>query len=220
MSSRFWTGFIIIIFGIGFLLQQVGIWSFANIFQSGWPLIIVIIGIVQLFNRTTSSTTAGLFCIIIGGIFFVNQWTHVNLIKIIWPLAIIYVGIMIVFSKSNHRNKLDSNHSVDSLALFAEVDIRNESKDFSGGDLKAIFGSGNFDFREIILSGKEATLDVITIFGEITITVPDYIRVEISGTPIFGECKDQTRKKSAVDNLLPILRINHLTLFGSTNIKD
>lgn len=47
--------------------------------------------------------------------------------------------------------------------------------------------------------------------------VPEHVRVEITGIPIFGGWEDKTRRKD-IDS--PLLKINALVIFGGVEVKD
>ncbi len=44
MINKKWFGILLIIFGIGFLLEQFNIINFSMILSTWWPLILIIIG--------------------------------------------------------------------------------------------------------------------------------------------------------------------------------
>lgn len=219
MPSKTWIGFILIIFGSGFLLQQAGVWDFSDILSMFWPLILIIIGFFQLANRSMTSFS-GIFLIAIGGLFLINQWVDMNLTAFIWPLLLIIIGLSFVFSRIKRDKQPDSDRSVNVLTLFSGSDVSNQSQDFEGGNVTSIFGGAEIDLRETILSENGASLEITALFGGVSIYVPKDVRVEITGIPIFGGWQDKTRRHQNDGVDIPVLKIHCLTAFGGAEIYN
>ena len=221
MHKRAWIGILFLVFGLGVLFHQVGLWDFEYVFKTWWPLILIAIGIVQLRTQTHSSSTAfGLMLILIGGLFLINQWLNVNLTAYIWPFIFIFIGLLIIFSRFKHEKALDSNHMIEAVSLFSGANIRSQSNNFQGGSVTAIFGGSEINLRDTIISDKGATLDLTAVFGGISIIAPENVRIEISGLPIFGGWEDTTRKLQDSNETLPVIKLNCLTICGGVEIKD
>lgn len=221
MSGRIWTGVILILIGGGFLLERAGVLDFSEMLSFGWPLIVVLIGVIQLFNRNSSSVLSGLLFILIGGLFFANQWVDENLIVYLWPLILIVIGLVIMFSRSSQRKKSVSDDALQTYALFAGLEIREQSHNFKGGQVTAIFGGVDLDLRDIEIKDEKAELDLTVVFGGVKMIVPEHVQIEVTGLPIFGGFEDKTRhhsKKEATD--LPVLKLNCLAVFGGIEIMD
>lgn len=221
MFRRIFIGVLFLLLGIGILFHQIELWNFRYILKTWWPLILIIIGIEQLINRKNESPVGSLMIILIGGLFLLNQWININLTAFIWPIIFIFIGLVIIFTRKRfkHENILDSNHSIEAFALFAGTNLRSQSKSFQGGNVLAIFGGSEIDLRETVISNKGAVFDLTTVFGGITIIVPENVHVEISGLPIFGGWEDKTRGTVSSDDT-PVIKINCLSIFGGVEIKD
>lgn len=223
MSGRLWTGFIFIILGGGFLLQQAGVWQFSSLFSNGWPLIIVIVGIIQLFGKSAASITSGTFLILIGGLFFLKRFYDFHLFSVLWPLVLIFIGFSIIFTRSRHNQpagKRDSADVIQAFSLFAGSEIRNQSKQFKGGQVTAIFGAATIDLRDAVIEGREASLDLTAVFGGIELIVPEHIQVEVGGMPILGGWDNKKRRKHDSVEERPLLKVNAITILGGLEIKD
>src|SRR5699024_249549 len=103
---------------------------------------------------------------------------------------------------------------------FSGASVRSASTNFKGGDVMTIFGGAKIDLRDVELSTKNAHLELVSIFGGVTLFVPANIRIEISGTPIFGGWDDKTRKGNYHDESVPVLKVKCLPIFGGVEIKD
>lgn len=219
MHTRFWTGLIFLLFGLGFLFHQLDVWDFPAILGNWWPLILIVIGIVQLTNRTNASWIPGFLFIIVGGLFLINQWIDLNIGAIIWPLIFIFIGLVIIFSRGKKNKPVSSENAIDTFALFSGTEIISQAKHFEGGSATAIFGGSDIDLRDAVVPEDGATLELTTIFGGISIKPPENARVEISGLPIFGGWENKTRKY-VNEHELPVLHLKCLTICGGVEVKD
>lgn len=216
MSGRVWIGLSFIIFGIGFLLQQAGFWDFSDIFTSFWPLIFIIIGIIQLSNRSMF----GLIFILFGGAFLLNDWLNINLMSYFWPLLLIVIGIIFLFSRTNRKKSLHSDRSIQAVSLFSGTELKSHSQNFEGGSVTSIFGGADIDLRDIMITDKEATLELTAIFGGISLYVPQDVRIEVTGIPLFGGWENKTRQVVDESETFPLLRIKCLAAFGGVEVNN
>src|SRR5699024_12875754 len=85
-----------------------------------------------------------------------------------------------MFAHSNVDKASDVDDLIQTFSLFSGADVRCQSPNFKGGNVTSIFGGIEIDMREATLSSEGAALDLLTIFGGVTITVPKDVRVERS----------------------------------------
>lgn len=220
MNKRIWMGLFFLFLGLGFFLQQAGVFNFSTILSTWWPLILIFIGIIQLVNRTHSTVVSGFIFIIVGALFLVNEFVAINLAAYIWPIILIVIGLVFIFSKMNHNKNVHSAKDLSTFAFFSGADIRSNSKDFKGGSVGALFGGAEIDLRDVVISENGAALELTTIFGGISIRVPENVYVDVKGVPIFGGWENNTRWKEKDDSDLPVLTINCFTIFGGVEIND
>ncbi|GAB4074648.1 DUF5668 domain-containing protein [Barrientosiimonas marina] len=226
MGGRVWVGVLLIVLGLGFFLQQSELWNFEQVLSAWWPLILIVIGMVQLIKRTYSSPITGLILLMAGILFLINQWVDFNAAAFIWPLILILVGIDFLFSRrerkgSEQRYTKKSQHTdqlIKTFSLFSEADVKSRSSDFNGGYVTTLFGEAKVDLLEADFP-HEATMDLTSIFGDIDVKVPKNVNVEISGLPVFGEWDNNTRLQDS-DGDTAVLKINCLVIFGDVDIKN
>jgi predicted membrane protein len=77
--------------------------------------------------------------------------------------------------------------------LFGGVERRISVNNFRRGNVSAILGGVELDFRSADIEGEEAILYVEAIFGGIELTVPERWHVVYEGESIFGGYNDETR---------------------------
>lgn len=220
MANRIWIGLLFLLFGVGFLLHQADLLDFSAILSTWWPLIIIVIGIVQLMYRTNGSYISGFLFLLVGGVLLVNQWVDINLHTYIWPLLFIFIGIVILFYRSNRDKSIDENQDINSFVLFSGEEVRNQSTEFRGGSITAIFGGSEIDLRDAVIAEEGALIDITTVFGGVSIIVPENVQIEASGVPVFGGWEDNTRSKRDNAENVRILKLNYFVVFGGIEIKD
>jgi len=220
MSTRVWVGLFFLFFGFGFLMNEMNLIDFPMIISKWWPIIIIVIGFIQLTHKKYSSIAPGIFLILIGALFLLNQLLDINLMIYFWPLIFIFIGVVIIFSKAGREKVADTNKSINTSAIFSGTEIRSQSKHFQGGSVTTIFGSAEIDLREAIIPEEGAFMDLTTVFGSIEIMVPPHVQVELTGLPIMGGWDDKTRRRSNEDEQRTVLKLNSLTVFGGLEVKN
>lgn len=218
MPGRIWLGALFFLFGLGFLLHQADIIDMSQLFSNWWPLILIIIGVVQLINRKHSSASSGLLFLLIGLLFLMNQWLDLNLTAYIWPLIFIIIGIVIIFTRVKREKSSHTADDLDTFVLFGGAEINSQSQTFQGGTVTAVLGGAEIDLRDaVIIDG--ASIDLTTVLGGVEMKVPDNVQVEISGIPILGGWEDKTRVRREKEEV-PVLKINCLTILGGVEIRN
>lgn len=218
MAGRIWLGLIFLFFGIGLLLHQMEIIHLGQVLSNWWPVIFIIIGVIQFNHRTSLSAITGVIFVLIGLFFFAQQWFNMNLIAYFWPIIFIVFGFSLILTRVKQKPSTHRKGKLNSFVLFSGTDVKSYSQPFPGGNVTAVFGHAEIDLRDAVIA-EGAVLDVSIIFGGVTIRVPKNVRVEIIGTPIFGGWEDST-EISSNDGEIPVLKINCLTIFGGAEIKN
>jgi predicted membrane protein len=218
MSGRVWIGLFFLLFGSGFLLHQADIIDLGQLLSAWWPLVFIIIGIIQLINRTHSSAVSGLLFLLIGVFFFVNQWFDLNLFSYLWPLLFIFIGIIIIFTRVKRESGSHTGENLNTFVLLSGAEIKSQSKNFQGGSVMTILGGAEIDLRGAVIA-EGASLDFTSVLGGVSIIVPENVQVEISGVPILGGWEDKTRNHGENEEFT-VLKLNCLTILGGAEIKN
>lgn len=221
MRGKTFFGIILIMFGVGFLLDQLGIIDLFMYLSLYWPVIIILIGLNHLFSRQKSSGS-GITLILVGAFF---QLRKLNLLpddmgRYFFPALLIIIGIFIVFGRSRQVGvPIDNDDHIDHFVLFSGLENKSLSKQFNGGNITTIFGGIDFDLREANLSKEGASLDITSIFGGVELKVPNHWKVVVKGVPIFGSCEDKTITIKD-DEDKTVINIKYLVVFGGVEIKN
>jgi len=218
LSSIVW-GVIVIALGVGFLLNSLNIMNFGQFISDYWPVVLIVIGILELLKN---QITGGLIWLAVGIIFILKTLGVYNfdVWSLILPAVIIIIGFnILVRSGSRSRIKTEQGESVSANSVFGGSEKKVDSKNFKVGTLNAIFGGSKIDLRQAGLSEEGSIIDVLVMFGGGEIILPKNTRISLETTAIFGGCDDK-RKEISESPDRRMLKIRGLILFGGLEIKD
>ena len=223
------TGLVIILIGFGLLLHTLGIFPFGNLVSRFWlPALFVFIGVFHLSrNRGPQGVAGGVFWIGFGVLFFLSQTNlfSFNPWRLIGPAIVIWIGLSILLSRAGARGVpgtssagVESGDWMSATAILGSFERKSTSLQFRGGDLTAIMGGGNVDFRDANIGPEDtATLNVSVVMGGLEIFVPASWAVESLVTPILGGYEDKTRApKEGVKRLV----IRGGVVLGGVEVKN
>ena len=90
--------------------------------------------------------------------------------------------------------------------------------EFRGAEMTTIFGGNKLDLRQATISGKDAVLNITTIFGGTELLIPpDWTVIDESKT-IMGGWEDHTRHPVEAGG--PRLIVEGTTIFGGFEIRN
>src|SRR5215471_11149375 len=87
-------GIFVVLMGIVFLLDNLGLLHFYNVW-SFWPVFLIVLGMVRLATcYSNAGRVSGLVLLAVGGIFLANNFGFIpwNLWSLFWPLLLILWG--------------------------------------------------------------------------------------------------------------------------------
>jgi predicted membrane protein len=222
MNSRYIFAAILVILGVGLILDQNYVWDFGWIISTWWPLIIIAIGINHLAS-TNKSIYTGIIILVIGLLLQASELDYLpgGFWGTFWPLLLILAGLWVLRPK---RFKLAKNISdmdkVDYFTVFGGSNQRVISENFKGGSALAVFGGMEIDLREAKISSEGAVLDLTAVFGGIEVSVPEAWNVITKGLPIFGAAENKTHPIIRENEIAPVLKINYFAMFGGIEINN
>lgn len=86
-------------------------------------------------------------------------------------------------------------------------------------EVRSIFGTTRLDLAGATLQPGTTTIDAVAVFGDVTIIVPPGVRIESTGSAIFGEFQHKETPLDALDANAPVIRVTGSAVFGAVNIK-
>lgn len=220
MGMGWLWGLVLILLGIGFLLNSLGISSAHDFLVAWWPVIFVIIGLGEIISGNSYNGTFWLIIGVVLGLFTTGAVSYNgDLWQIIWPLILILMGLRFILRPAFRMRVVSEENFTGSTAVFSGSNKKINSKDFKGSKVSAVFGGAKLDLRDATISKDGAVIDVSTVFGGIEILVPKKTPVKMDVAAIFGGHEDK-RDTSQIDEKLPTIVIRGEAIFGGVEIKD
>ena len=222
------TGGILMLIGLVFLLDHLGIISIGNPWRF-WPMLLVLTGVMNFMSQRRAWGALLMFA---GVVLQLNQLgiTHFGWAAL-WPMMLIAFGLFVMWGSFQWGSKPvastsaagDPRTTLNEAVVFGGLERRMTSQDFQGGDITAIFGGIELDLTEASIQGSEATLAITAIFGGVEVRVPPNWQVAFRGAPIFGGIEDKTRTSRSGDpanSNIKMLVITGAVIFGGLEIKN
>lgn len=222
MRGRIFVGIILVILGIGLLMDRTGVIPFSQLISTYWPVILIIIGINELFS-SEHSFAPGTALVLIGTFFLLKRLDvlPIDIGKYFWPVLLMLVGLLIIFGRPKLKGMpVSDNDSLDHFVIFSGLQNKSMSKNFKGGSATAILGGMDLDIRDAELSEGGASLDLTAILGGINIKVPAHWKVVVTGTPLLGGWENKTKTPPEVSEDQPTLNIRCFALLGGMDIGN
>lgn len=221
ISGVLW-GVVLILLGVSFAGTVLGFWDFNIFFRGWWTLFIIIpcsISIVKSGLQISS-----LIGLLIGVFLFVASWNLIDfgtVVKLIVPAILIIIGLKFIFRDSWNKTaaaikKINQSGNGDFSAVFGEQNADFTGQVFNGADTNAIFGSVNLNLRNAVIT-EDIVINATSIFGGVSIYVPNNVKVKVSSTPIFGGVSNKA-VPTIIENA-PTLYVNATCMFGGVDIK-
>ncbi len=197
ISGSALVGILLIIIGGLFLMETLDIMNIGPLFSNWWPLILIAVGILKLKG---SDKTGGVIILLVGVAFLSATLGIINWGNIfrLWPLVLVATGLSIIMKARSgtwwgmKSSSATSEDFIKSSVIFGGVDRTVNSENFKGGDVSALFGGMELDFRQAKPSPEGCQLNITAIFGGVEITVPQDWQISVSGTPILGAIENKT----------------------------
>ena len=218
-------GIVLIIIGIVFALNALGITNIDIFFDGWWALFIIVPCIIRIIKG--EEITGNIFGIILG-VFLILCAQDVLEFSLVWklgvPVIIVLIGIKLITGnlfqnkRAELKNELKQNGEklINGFAAFSGKDMIYNGETFKGADLTAIFGGIECDLRNAVIE-QDCIINASAIFGGIDLIVPENINVKINSTSIFGGISNKQKKPFRKES--PTLYINGVCLFGGVDIK-
>jgi hypothetical protein len=138
------------------------------------------------------------------------------------PLVPLLIFVTIVFAINDNRSngaddRVRRGKSVFSdTAVLSGVTRKYDSSTFKHGEAEAFLGGIDLDFRDAIMEGDEARLDVTAIMGGVKIRVPRTWTVDNRAVVALGGVEDQTQSNGGNKRLI----IEGTVLLGGLELNN
>ena len=207
--SRIVLGVFIIVIGVFALLDNLHLFD-SHLVQPFWPLVFVALGTLQLSQaRHPQQAVFGGGLVVVGaGLTLQNLGLFQLHMRDLWPVILIFVGLHVLTRGFGHRGvghgalghrtspeqrdeRFEHGARIDASAMMSGIALKNDSQEFSGGQINVVMGSVEIDLRQAAIA-TEAVLEVSVVMGGVEIKVPREWSVSVQGTPVLGGIEDKT----------------------------
>jgi cell wall-active antibiotic response 4TMS protein YvqF len=239
-------GLCVIAVGVLFLLRNVGVLYFDDIWQY-WPVILIVVGISKLANtHSASQVTSGLIIAGIGTIFLLRNLGYIygDIWQYLWPGILIAVGLSILVKHLEGRGSgfnpgppptgpgssippgsgfnaaTSGANYLHAECVFSGTRQKLDTQDFLGGKVAVVFGGAEIDLRSVGTKREEVTIKADAVFGGIELWVPAHWQTIVRGTSVFGGFEDKTFPAAPGRDRAPRLVVTGGAVFGSVIVKN
>jgi hypothetical protein len=225
-------GIVVLLLGILFLLENLGIFHVRDIWHY-WPVILIGIGIAKIFDaaglhdKIWGATIAGA-----GVIFLAHSTGYLpwNPWHILWPVLLICWGTALLLRGVGSRGRdashapmegTISNNILKEEVVFGGINRKIQAQDFQGGKVTAIFGGVEIDLRGSATTRDEIQIEANAVFGGVELKVPDTWDVTVRGSGVLGGYEDKTHSAPApIDANRPRLIIHGGAVLGGVTVRN
>ncbi len=213
---RYLIGLLIIVIGLGLLLENTGAAQSGTIIDLAWPAFIIGVGLLSyVSNRRTWFGPAVI--VLIGLAFLLSnldvlagEWANY-----FWPALLVLIGLRVVIGREIKPKTVAGRAENNVSVFFSGLDKKVTGK-FEGCNLNAVFGGVKLDLRDADIQDN-AEISTFTAFGGAEIFVSKNVSIKSSVLPIFGGASDKTQPEAGA---IKSIRLTGTALFGGTDIKN
>lgn len=218
-------GIVLIIVGVIFGLNAVGLTDINVFFRGWWTLFIIVPSFIELFRSTNKMWS--IIWLVIGIVLLLcaqNILSFRLIGKLIFPFILVMIGLSIIFKDTVNKKVTEKIRNLNSnkgefdefCATFGSQQSDFSGQEFQGANLDAVFGSVELDISKAIIKNDQV-INANAIFGGIEIRVPTGVNIKVKSTPIFGGVSNKA--KTDYNESSPTIYINGVAMFGGVEIK-
>jgi predicted membrane protein len=220
-------GIVLIAIGTLVLLANLGKLPFELDLHHWWPLILIVLGVLHLYNNRNIFDFSGLFLVVLGGIFLLVTLGRICWSDVwrFWPAVLILLGLSIIFRRqpvplvlSGRSTAGSGDSTVQVTNLLSGTERRINSQEFKGGDVHNILGGTKIDLLEARLAAGDWLLTVSTVLGGVEILIPRDWNIEVHPSNMLGGVDDRTRQAPAAGGGKLVIKAS--ALLGGIDIKN
>jgi predicted membrane protein len=217
-ATRALSGIAIIAVGVSLLLNAIGAFHLDWLFETWWPMLIILAGLI-IFINNARSWLVSVFLLALGGAYQLRELDYVDFEpwQVVWPLILIVVGAGLIFRRSYHGERATELEREDVTAILSGSSSANTSEHFKSSNITAIMGGAKLDLRQAKIEDG-AVIEAFAFWGGIEIIVPENVTIKNKMSNIMGGTDDQTSQKS--DKKSPTLILSGSAIMGGVSIRN
>ncbi|MBK7652994.1 MAG: hypothetical protein IPJ20_22780 [Flammeovirgaceae bacterium] len=235
VSSSFWVGAAILVFGSFLLFDRLDILYFPHwVFR--WYTFLIVLGLIIGIKKNFEGI-GWLVMILIGTFFMLDHIPGFpyDLHQYAFPIGVIAVGGFILArsvlgSASREARKARWGDGVitsdeggedyfDLTTVFGGNKRKVFSKNFKGGETTCVFGGADIDLSQADINGT-VVIDVTQLFGGVKLVIPSNWELKSDLTAILGGVDDKRNTPQAGYSPGKKLILTGFVMFGGVDIKS
>jgi len=181
-------GILLILFGVSFLLNNLGISNIqiGAIIGTYWPLILIYFGLKPFFNEKERKNSSNLiFGVVIALIGVTVLGNNLNLF--FFDLSLIFeLGFALLLIFAGLRLLKVGKFKDSNWAIMSGIDKKNPGWKLEDESFVAIMGGIDLDLRQAEIIGDEIHLQLTAFMGGVDLKIPKKYNIEMSNISILG----------------------------------
>jgi predicted membrane protein len=229
-SASIILGFFLVLFGLSMLFDNLNLFGYTGVIWKLWPTILLYFGVKKLINAKWFS---GSFLFIVGIAFLVDNFDlyKYDSMAVIWPLLIIMIGLNVFFKafkpasiKNDEPEDIfndaisSKDKTINELTIFSSNKRQYTTLDFKGGSSVTIFGETVLDLSKSKITKSNASIEIVTLFGETKVIVPEGMNIRMTSVPILGVAEDQRKTSDFDETGSNLLYIKAVSILGGIKL--
>jgi predicted membrane protein len=217
-------GLVVVAAGIVLMLRNTNLIDpfYAHMLIS-WPMLIIAFGFTKIFSK---EFPFGIILMLAGGIFLASKFygLPVSIAQILWPALIILFGLFVIigsrviFKGGWHHSHVYDDSFIEEVAVFSGSEHVVNSPEFKGGKFVCVFGGSKVNLLQTNISPQGANIELIAVFGGLSLIVPSDWTVKLEVVSIFGGFADKRIITAASPDKK--LFVKGVCIFGGGDIKS
>lgn len=218
-SKYIFGGLLLIVIGVLWALDTVGVLKVWPILKEWWPLLIIFFSAWGLFTPGSDKAIPSIG-LAIGTVLLLRTQGIIErrmAVPLIFAIVVVIVGIYLlmggVFYKKRHGDVTAGDEEIS--ASFTGRNLNYQGLEFHNASYSAVFGSITADLRGAMIA-PDAVIHIHAVFGSVYILLPENVPVTFHIVPLFGSAGDRRvnrpkRTDAGVD-------IDGSVIFGSAKV--
>jgi predicted membrane protein len=227
MPTRYLLGVILLLLGVGFLLDQ--FYPGLNLVSRFWPALIILFGLNELVRHPRHPWWP-LLLLVIGVLALMktlDSGQEINPWIVIGAALLLGLGLRLLIPQRRRSvmvrggaTEVRAEDRLDQSISFSGAKFRVDSRAFRGGRVSVTFGGVEIDLREASLAPEGADLRLDATFGGIEVRVPVGWPVRVEGAPALGGCEVHLSNTEIATPGSAALRVTCSGLLSGIEIKN
>ena len=216
--SLLFLGIVLVLFGVCWGGNAVGLWDFDLFFDGWWSLFFIVLPIYGMMRHGVKWFDV---CILLFGVIAllssvgIINWMKIRLL--FFPALLVFIGLSVIFSifKRKPSEKLEREAASKINAVFGANRKRLDGQVYEGGCVDAEFGGVELDLRNAVIE-QDIAMNVSAVFGGVKIWFPPNVRVIVDNSSVLGGVKINVRENNAYN--VPTVRLRCCAIFGGIEL--